>query len=94
MSQPEVAHVSLTDAILKGPPPPGNLAVPIFAHGSLEVEMYQPRETDTTNKIVRMLNLHQTPRPTISRSYQTQPEPRMNATGTPVYDIRPQFIGF
>ena len=25
-----------------GPPPSGNLAVPVFAHGSLEVEWYAP----------------------------------------------------
>ena len=25
-----------------GPPPSGNLAVPIFRHGSLEVELYSP----------------------------------------------------
>jgi mannose-6-phosphate isomerase-like protein (cupin superfamily) len=36
------AHVSLADALSKGSPPPGNLAVPIFAHGSLEVELYAP----------------------------------------------------
>jgi mannose-6-phosphate isomerase-like protein (cupin superfamily) len=43
---PGIAHVSLSEAIAKGPPPPGNLAVPIFAHGSLEVEMYRPSGTD------------------------------------------------
>jgi mannose-6-phosphate isomerase-like protein (cupin superfamily) len=42
----KVAHVSLTDALLKGPPPAGNLAVPIFAHGSLEVELYTPKGHD------------------------------------------------
>jgi hypothetical protein len=40
------AHVSLAEALLKGPPPTGNLAVPIFAHGSLEVELYTPKGTD------------------------------------------------
>ncbi len=35
-------HVGLAEALTKGPPPPGNLAVPIFAHGSLEVELYAP----------------------------------------------------
>jgi mannose-6-phosphate isomerase-like protein (cupin superfamily) len=35
-------HVSLADALTKGPPPPGNLAVPIFAHGSLVAELYTP----------------------------------------------------
>ena len=41
-----IAHVPLRDALSAGPPPPGNLAVPIFAHGSLAVEMYQPSGTD------------------------------------------------
>jgi hypothetical protein len=40
------ARVNLPDALILGPPPQGNLAVPIFAHGSLEVEMYQPRGVD------------------------------------------------
>jgi mannose-6-phosphate isomerase-like protein (cupin superfamily) len=35
-------HVGLAEALAKGPPPPGNLAVPIFSHGSLEVELYTP----------------------------------------------------
>ena len=35
-------HVSLADALAKGPPPTGNLAVPIFSHGSLVVELYTP----------------------------------------------------
>src|SRR5688572_3954382 len=39
-------HVSLADALAKGPPPPGNLAVPIFSHGSLVVEMYTPAGHD------------------------------------------------
>ncbi len=43
---PRAAHVSLADALRKGPPPAGNLAVPIFAHGSLEVEMYTPQGRD------------------------------------------------
>jgi mannose-6-phosphate isomerase-like protein (cupin superfamily) len=25
-----------------GPPPPGNLAIPLFRHGSLELELYAP----------------------------------------------------
>lgn len=41
-----VLHVNLSDALTMGPPPPGNLAVPIFAHGTLVVEMYQPKESD------------------------------------------------
>ncbi|HJZ90620.1 MAG TPA: hypothetical protein VKE40_07075, partial [Gemmataceae bacterium] len=40
------AHVTLAEALSTGPPPAGNLAVPIFAHGSLEVELYTPRERD------------------------------------------------
>jgi hypothetical protein len=39
-------HVTLSDAIENGPPPPGNLATPVFAHCSLEVEFYQPKEVD------------------------------------------------
>lgn len=35
-------HAPLADALTLGPPPPGNLAVPVFAHGTLEVELYQP----------------------------------------------------
>ena len=39
---PRAAHASLAEALAKGPPPPGNLAVPVFAHGTLEVELYPP----------------------------------------------------
>ena len=39
-------HVSLAQALAKGPPPPGNLAVPIFSHGTLEVELYTPKGRD------------------------------------------------
>jgi mannose-6-phosphate isomerase-like protein (cupin superfamily) len=42
MNTSKVTHVSLGEALSKGPPPSGNLAVPIFAHGSLVVEMYTP----------------------------------------------------
>lgn len=41
-----VQHISLDQGLTKGPPPPGNLAVPIFAHGSLIVELYTPRGHD------------------------------------------------
>jgi mannose-6-phosphate isomerase-like protein (cupin superfamily) len=37
-----ITHVSFAEALSKGPPPPGNLAVPIFSHGSLVVEIYTP----------------------------------------------------
>ena len=36
------AAISLAAALSKGPPPPGNLAVPLFKHGSLQVELYAP----------------------------------------------------
>src|SRR5436190_19961793 len=42
-----VEYVSLAAALTKGPPPPGNLAVPIFAHGSLVVELYTPQGHDS-----------------------------------------------
>jgi len=38
--------ISLPDALALGPPPAGNLAVPVFAHGTLEVELYAPSGTD------------------------------------------------
>jgi hypothetical protein len=38
--------VTLETALGAGDPPPGNLAVPIFAHGSLEAEFYMPRGID------------------------------------------------
>src|SRR5262245_24880280 len=41
-----VAWVSLADAFAKGPAPAGKLAVPIFAHGSLDVLLYEPRGHD------------------------------------------------
>jgi mannose-6-phosphate isomerase-like protein (cupin superfamily) len=41
-----IAHVSLAEALANGPPPEDNLAVPIFAHGSLEVELYTPKGHD------------------------------------------------
>ncbi len=43
---PGTAHISLLEALSKGPPPAGNLAVPIFNHGTLEVEMYAPVSVD------------------------------------------------
>ena len=39
-------HVSLASALVKGKPPPGNLAVPVFTHGSLEAELYSPNGHD------------------------------------------------
>lgn len=39
-------HFSLVEALGKGPPPPGNLAVPLFSHGSLALEFYTPPGQD------------------------------------------------
>jgi len=41
-----VLHVGLDEALAMGPPPPGNLAVPVFSHGTLEVELYTPKGHD------------------------------------------------
>lgn len=41
-----VAQVDLAAALKEGPPPAGNLAVPIFAHGTLAVEVYTPNGHD------------------------------------------------
>ena len=48
-----VTHVSFVDAVAKEPPPPGNLAVPIFARGSLVVELYQPVDRDPQKPLTR-----------------------------------------
>ena len=37
-----ILHVSLAEAVREGPPPAGNLAVPIFSRGLLVVELYTP----------------------------------------------------
>lgn len=41
-----ITHVRFAEALRAGPPPQGNLAVPIFSHGSLVVEMYTPQGHD------------------------------------------------
>jgi mannose-6-phosphate isomerase-like protein (cupin superfamily) len=41
-----IHHVSLTQGLSKGPPPAGNLALPIFSHGSVTVELYSPKGED------------------------------------------------
>lgn len=43
---PTTAHVSLRAALSMGPPPPPNLAVPVFQHGSLQAEIYTPVGAD------------------------------------------------
>lgn len=45
-SPTRTVHVSFAEALSKGPPLPGNLAVPIFSHGSLVVELYTPVDHD------------------------------------------------
>lgn len=45
MSSPVVV-VNLAEALTKGPPPQGNLAVPIHSHGTLAVELYTPKGRD------------------------------------------------
>lgn len=45
-TSPSAAAVTLLDALAKGPPPDGNLAVPILAVGSLVVELYTPIDHD------------------------------------------------
>ena len=45
-SSTRVVHVGLAEALRKGPPPPGNPAVAIFAQGSLVVELYTPAGQD------------------------------------------------
>jgi len=42
----KTGEMTLDEALRHGPPPPGNLAVPIFRHGSLEAEIYTPVGTD------------------------------------------------
>lgn len=39
-------QISLSDALSKGPPEPGNLAVSIFQHGTMVAELYSPRGHD------------------------------------------------
>jgi len=46
VSSTKVVHVSFADALSQGPPPAGNLAVPIFSRGSLAVELYSPAGQD------------------------------------------------
>ncbi len=43
---PKTAKFTLDEALDMGPPPTGNLAVPVFGHGTLEAELYTPRGHD------------------------------------------------
>lgn len=40
-------HISLEEAQRMGPPPPGNLAVPVLSHGTMAAELYSPVGLDT-----------------------------------------------
>ncbi len=42
-----VKQISLAEALKMGPPPAGNLAVPVFQHGTLEAELYSPVAVDS-----------------------------------------------
>jgi hypothetical protein len=42
-------HIALSEAVSKGPPPTGNLAVPIFSRSSIEVEHYSPKDYRSSN---------------------------------------------
>lgn len=46
MIEESAIHVSFKNALNSGPPPVGNLAIPIFKHGSMEAELYTPLEMD------------------------------------------------
>lgn len=39
-------HISFKRAQSMGPPPEGNLAVPILSHGSMDAELYSPIVSD------------------------------------------------
>ena len=46
MNGTTATHSSLKEASNYGSPPEGNLAVPIFSHGSMEAELYTPLQID------------------------------------------------
>lgn len=46
MSPSTAWHASLQQAMAAGPAPSGNLAIPIYRHGSMEAELYRPEEVD------------------------------------------------
>jgi mannose-6-phosphate isomerase-like protein (cupin superfamily) len=39
-------HVTLDEAEAMGPPPEGNLAIPVFDHGTMQAELYIPDGED------------------------------------------------
>jgi mannose-6-phosphate isomerase-like protein (cupin superfamily) len=38
--------IKLDDALQMGPAPEGNLAIPVLKHGSMEAELYLPKDRD------------------------------------------------
>ena len=42
----QIIHVSPANARSKGPPPPGNLAVPILSNNGIDLEFYAPLNRD------------------------------------------------
>ena len=47
MKSKTAQHSTTDEAISLGPPPKGNLAIPVFSHGSMEAELYAPEKIDT-----------------------------------------------
>lgn len=41
------SYSTLDNAVSLGPPPEGNLAIPVFSYGSMEAELYMPETIDT-----------------------------------------------
>lgn len=46
MTKRSAFHSTMDAASALGPPPEGNLAIPVFRNGSMEAELYQPKGTD------------------------------------------------
>ena len=46
MNKKIATHSTIDSAIDMGPAPDGNLAIPVFNHGSMELELYVPGKTD------------------------------------------------
>ncbi|WP_434049794.1 cupin domain-containing protein [Marinobacter salarius] len=40
------SHSTLEEAIALGPAPDGNLAIPVFRHGTMGAELYMPEDID------------------------------------------------
>ncbi len=46
-NRPTALHSTLQQAMTLGPAPEGNLAIPVFSHGSMDAELYMPEDIDT-----------------------------------------------